>query len=59
MNEDKNKVKQESEKKDQVSEDNIGMINMLLSKNKDQLLDSETMILETSKKSLGGSQKRL
>ena len=53
MNEDKNKVKQESEKKDQVSEDNIGIINMLLSKNKDQLLDSETMILETQKRVWG------
>ena len=36
MNEDKNKIKQESEKKDEASKQNIEMIDMRLSKNKNQ-----------------------
>jgi len=59
MTEDKNenKVKQESETSEKVSEHNIDMINMRPSKNNEQSLDSETMILETQKRVWGALKK--
>lgn len=46
MTEKKTEKKQESEKKDQ----GINVVDMLLSKNKNEILDSDTMILETQKR---------
>jgi len=58
MTEDKNKneVKKESETSQKISEHNH---DPLFGKNKEQTLDSETMILETQKRVWGGTQKRL
>jgi len=52
-----NKVKQESETSEKVSEQNSNMINMRPSKNTQQPLDSETMILETQKRVWGALKK--
>jgi len=46
MTEEENKIKQESDNDDQSNK----IVDMLLSKNKQQTLDSETMILETQKR---------
>jgi len=46
MTEEKNEIKQESDNTDQSN----SVVDMLLSKNKIQTLDSETMILETQKR---------
>ncbi len=58
MAEDKNenKVKKESETFE-TSKHNIDIVDMLLSKDKDQILDSETMILETQKRVWGALKK--
>ncbi len=57
MIEDKNenKIKKESEVSEKTNEHNI--VDMLLSKNKEQTLDSETMILETQKRVWGALKK--
>ena len=52
-----NKVKQESETSEKVSKQNGDMINMRPSKNNEQSLDSETMILETQKRVWGALKK--
>jgi len=57
MSEDKNEVKQESETSEKVSKHNIDTVDMRLSKDKDQILDSETMILETQKRVWGALKK--
>jgi len=57
MNKDKNKVKQESETSKIVSENNVYRINMSPSKNYEQSLDSEDMILETQKRVWGALKK--
>ncbi len=58
MTEDKNEneVKKESETFE-TSKHNIDIVDMLLSKDKDQILDSETMILETQKRVWGALKK--
>jgi len=53
MAEDKNDVKNESE----ASKQNVDMGDMLLGKNKEKILDSETMILETQKRVWGALKK--
>jgi len=53
-NSNKNKVKKESETLGKATEHNI---DMLLSKNKEKTLDSETMILETQKRVWGALKK--
>jgi len=57
MAEEKNEVKQEPETSKKVSEHNIDMINMRPTKNNEQPLDSETMILETQKRVWGALKK--
>ncbi len=57
MTEEKNEVKQEPETSKKVSEHNIDMINMRPTKNNEQVLDSETMILETQKRVWGALKK--
>ena len=59
MTEDKNenKVKQESETSEKASEYNVDMINMRPSKNNEQSLNSENMILETQKRVWGALKK--
>jgi len=57
MTEEKNEVKQEPETSKKVSEHNIDMINMHPTKNNEQPLDSETMILETQKRVWGALKK--
>lgn len=52
MTEDKNEIKNESES----SKNNIDVVD-IISKNKDQILDSETMILETQKRVWGALKK--
>jgi len=52
-----NNVKQESETSKKPSKHNIDIVDMLLSKDKDQILDSETMILETQKRVWGALKK--
>jgi len=52
-----NKIKQESETSEKVSQHNIDMIDMLPGKNNEQTQDSETMILETQKRVWGALKK--
>ncbi len=54
MTEDKNEIKQESKTSEKKSENNV---NMSLSKHKEEILDSETMILETQKRVWGALKK--
>ena len=51
------KEKQDSETVKTESEHNHDVVDMLRSKNKDQILDSETMILETQKRVWGALKK--
>lgn len=53
MTEEENKIKQESENADQAN----NVVDMLLSKNQHQTLDSENMILETQKRVWGALKK--
>ena len=57
MTENENKVKQDSEKSEKASEHNQNIVDMILSKNKRQTVDSETMILETQKRVWGALKK--
>jgi len=54
MTEDKNEIKQESKTLEKTSENNV---DMSLSKHKNEILDSETMILETQKRVWGALKK--
>jgi len=56
MIEDKNEIKQESKTSEQTSENND---DTSLRKHKKEILDSETMILETQKRVWGALKKRL
>ncbi len=56
MTEDKNESKKESESSERSKQD-ADLVDMILSKNKDQILDSETMILETQKRVWGALKK--
>ncbi|MCH8085647.1 MAG: adenylate/guanylate cyclase domain-containing protein [Thaumarchaeota archaeon] len=56
MAKDKNEIKNESEKSDK-SQHSVDMINMIPVKNKVQILDSESMILETQKRVWGALKK--
>ena len=57
MTENENKVKQDSEKSEKISEHNQNIVDTILSKNKRQTVDSETMILETQKRVWGALKK--
>jgi len=56
MTEDKNESKKESESSERSKQD-ADLVDMILSKNKNQIHDSETMILETQKRVWGALKK--
>jgi len=57
MSNDNNKIKQESEASEKISEHSISIVNMHTNKNNEQKLDSDTMILETQKRVWGALKK--